>query len=77
MTQNIDSDWENLGKHHAILMKSALDLDEIARIRKNNGLELDETTTHLLHQSYLNSINAHRIKGSYEAKMSSVCRTTQ
>ena len=77
MTQNIDSDWEHLGKHHAILMKSALDLDEIARIRKNNGLELDETTTHLLHQSYLNSINAHRIKGSYEAKMSSICRTTQ
>lgn len=71
MVGSLDADWESFGRYYDVSMKCARDLDVIANARLENHCASDAILQRLLYRSYREVINAYRVKGSYEAKLTS------
>ncbi len=63
----LDARWAYFEPRLPLFMKSACDLDHIARTRVKYGLDLEDLFLSLLHKSYWSVIDAYRVKGAWAA----------
>jgi hypothetical protein len=58
-----EEEWQRIEKVYAAVIRSARELDRIANLKLDLGLELHHITTDLLHRAYRNAFRACKIKG--------------
>jgi hypothetical protein len=60
--------WQRIETVYEAVMRSARELDRIANLKLELGLELDDMTTDLLHRAYRNAFKACKLKGIYNRR---------
>jgi len=63
-----EEEWQRIEKVYEAVIRSARELNRIANLKQELGLELDNTTTDLLHRAYRNAFRASKLKGIYNRR---------
>jgi len=58
-----EEEWQRIEKVYEAVIRSARELDRIANLKLELGLELDAVTIDLLHRAYRNAFKACKLKG--------------
>ena len=58
-----EQEWQRIEKVYEAVIRSARELDRIANLKLELGLELDDVTIDLLHRAYRNAFKACKLKG--------------
>ena len=58
-----EEEWQRIEKVYEAVIRSARELDRIANLKLELGLELDDVTIDLLHRAYRNAFKACKLKG--------------
>jgi hypothetical protein len=58
-----EEEWQRIESVYEAVVRSAKELDRIANLKLEMGLELDDITTDLLHRAYRNAFRACKLKG--------------
>ena len=63
-----EEEWQRIEKVYEAVVRSARELDRIANLKLDLGLELDDMTRDLLHRAYRNAFRACKFKGIYNRR---------
>jgi Glycosyl transferase family 2 len=63
-----EQEWQRIEPVYEAVLRSARELDRIANLKLELGLELDDITTDLLHRAYRNAFRACKLKGIYNRR---------
>ena len=63
-----EEEWQKIETVYKAVIRSARELDRIANLKLELGLELDDMTTDLLHRAYRNAFRACKLKGIYNRR---------
>ena len=63
-----EEEWQRIEKVYEAVVRSARELDRIANLKLDLGLELDDVTRDLLHRAYRNAFRACKLKGIYNRR---------
>jgi len=63
-----EEEWQRIEKVYEAVIRSARELDRIANLKLDLGLELDDVTTDLLHRAYRNAFRACKFKVIYNRR---------
>ena len=63
-----EEEWQRIEKVYEAVVRSARELDRIANLKLELGLELDGVTIDLLHRAYRNAFRACKFKGIYNRR---------
>jgi predicted O-methyltransferase YrrM len=63
-----DEEWENIKPAYEMIVHSARELDRIANLKLDLGLEFDDFTKTLLYRAYRNAFRACKLKGIYNRR---------
>src|SRR5262245_20594670 len=63
-----EEEWQKIETVYEAIIRSARELDRIANLKLELGLELDDMTTELLHRAYRNAFRGCKLKGIYNRR---------
>ena len=63
-----EEEWRSIETVYDAVIRSARELDRIANLKLELGLDLDDITTDLLHRAYRNAFRACKLKGIYNRR---------
>jgi hypothetical protein len=63
-----EEEWRRIEKVYEAVIRSARELDRIANLKLELGLDLDDISTDLLHRAYRNAFKACKLKGIYNRR---------
>ena len=63
-----EEEWQKIETVYEAVIRSARELDRIANLKLELGLEFDDMTTDLLHRAYRNAFRACKFKGIYNRR---------
>ena len=63
-----EEEWKRIEPVYEPVLRSARELDRIANLKLELGLELDDVTVELLHRAYQNAFRACKLKGIYNRR---------
>jgi hypothetical protein len=63
-----EEEWRRIETVYDAVIRSARELDRIANLKLELGLDLDDITTDLLHRAYRNAFRACKLKGIYNRR---------
>ncbi|MGN6734620.1 MAG: glycosyltransferase family 2 protein, partial [Candidatus Binatia bacterium] len=63
-----EEEWQRIEPVYEAVIRSARELDRIANLKIELGLELDDVTLDLLHRAYRNAFRACKLRGIYNRR---------